>query len=378
MKTAPVSTSVVLLLTSLIVAGCGKPAPPIPPSLELPKPVADLHAFRKGDKVTLTWTVPNRTTEGQTIRYLGPSRICRGLVPDPQKCAKIAEVTPAQLGPEALERIKKSKRPKGKKQNRKSVTGDRVQARYEDVLSPDLQKQNATALATYSVETLNNGQRSAGLSNPVQVPLAPTLPPPTDVRATTSASGITITWSGIAPQTHDGINYVYRVYRSEQGSATETVAGEVPLSNSPMASFIDHGFEWNKTYEYYVTTVTTLPPPQSTEVEGDNSASFSLTATDVYPPSVPGGVQAVFSGVGQQPFIDLTWIPAPESDLAGYNIYRHEEGQALVKLNAQPVSAPAFRDTNVSPGKTYVYSITSVDARGNESAHSQETSESLP
>jgi hypothetical protein len=378
MKLAPVWTSILFILTSLIVAGCGKPAPPLPPSLELPKPVADLHAFRKGSKVTLTWSVPSRTTEGETVRYLGPTRICRGLVPDPHQCAKVGEVAPAQLGPKPLARIKKRNTGKGKKRN-KTDADDRVQATYVDVLTPDLQNQNATALATYSVETLNEGQRSAGLSNPVQVALAPTLPAPTNLQAQPSANGVTIAWTSVARgPSSPGLDFSYRIYRREQGTSNDNVAGEVPLADSPEVSFTDHGFEWNKTYEYRVTVVTTIAGASPTQVEGDDSTPATVTARDVYPPSVPNGVQAVFSGVGQQPFVDLTWIPSTEADLAGYNIYRHEEGQTPVRINTQPVTSPAFRDSNVVSGKKYFYSVSAIDARGNESDRSAEANESIP
>src|SRR4029077_3163281 len=40
------------------LCGCGSPGVPLPPSLDLPKPVTDLRAVRKGDKVYLMWTVP--------------------------------------------------------------------------------------------------------------------------------------------------------------------------------------------------------------------------------------------------------------------------------------------------------------------------------
>jgi hypothetical protein len=376
MKLAPVSTSAIVFLTSIIVAGCGKPAPPIPPSLELPKPVADLHAFRKGNKVTLTWTVPIQTTEGQTIRHLGPTLICRGLLPDPHQCAKVGEVTPAQLGPDLLARLNKTR---SAKQKSTSNSEQRVQATYVDVLTPDLEKQNPTALATYSVETVNEEKRSAGLSNPAQVPLAPTVPPPTNLGAKADSNGVTISWTVKASASSTpGLRYSYRVYRREQGAANDNVAGEVPLSDSTQVSFTDHGFDWKKSYEYRVTVVTTLAAPSPAQVEGDDSAPVPLTPVDVFPPSVPTGIQAVFSGVGQQPFVDLTWIPASESDLAGYNIYRHEEGQGPVKINSQLVSSPAFRDSNVVSGQKYVYSVSSVDARGNESSRSEETSESVP
>jgi len=42
------------------------------------------------------------------------------------------------------------------------------------------------------------------------------------------------------------------------------------------------------------------------------------------------------------------------------------------------VKSPAFRDMNVTPGHTYFYSVSAIDVRGNESAHSAEASESVP
>ena len=43
-----------LIGAALLLAGCGAPGAPQPPSLQLPSPVADLAATRKGDKVTLS------------------------------------------------------------------------------------------------------------------------------------------------------------------------------------------------------------------------------------------------------------------------------------------------------------------------------------
>ena len=84
------------------------------------------------------------------------------------------------------------------------------------------------------------------------------------------------------------------------------------------------------------------------------------------------------SGVGQQPFIDLTWPPVSDADVAGYNVYRNEQGQQPVKINTDLVKTPAFRDKDVQPGHTYFYSVTAVDLRGNESDKSEATSETLP
>jgi hypothetical protein len=158
--------------------------------------------------------------------------------------------------------------------------------------------------------------------------------------------------------------------------------------------------EWQKTYEYRIAAVTfatlqkgALPCGRSSsdqgivaipdciqvaEVQGDDSPPIKVFTNDIYPPAVPTGLQAAFSGPGQPPFIDLVWAPDLDADLAGYNVYRHEENGPPQKINSELVKTPAFRDTNLTPGKTYFYTVTAVDLRGNESARSDEASETVP
>src|SRR5439155_897074 len=62
------------LVGTMLLAACGTPGPPLPPSLELPKPVTDLRAARKSDKVYLAWSPATQTTERQPIRHLGGTR----------------------------------------------------------------------------------------------------------------------------------------------------------------------------------------------------------------------------------------------------------------------------------------------------------------
>jgi len=72
------------------------------------------------------------------------------------------------------------------------------------------------------------------------------------------------------------------------------------------------------------------------------------------------------------------WAPVTDADLAGYNVYRHEDSTSPVKLNTEPVKTPAYRDESVTSGKKYFYAVSSVDVRGNESAKSAEASETVP
>ena len=61
----------ICMLGSAVLVSCGTPGVPIPPALELAKPVTDLRAARKGDRVYLAWTVPAKTTDRQTVRHPG-------------------------------------------------------------------------------------------------------------------------------------------------------------------------------------------------------------------------------------------------------------------------------------------------------------------
>ncbi len=190
-----------------------------------------------------------------------------------------------------------------------------------------------------------------------------------------------MTWKPVtAPRDIPGLRYLYRVYRRDAGASGETVAGEVAVTDETPPSLLDSAFVWEKTYDYRLTVVTMIAQEKGTEqqVEGEDAPSVTVVAHDVFPPATPTGLQAVFSGPGQKPFIDLIWAPDTESDLAGYNIYRHEQDGQPVKLNSEPVKAPAFRDTEILPGHQYSYSVSAVDVRGNESPRSEEAGEAVP
>ena len=80
----------------------------------------------------------------------------------------------------------------------------------------------------------------------------------------------------------------------------------------------------------------------------------------------------------------LPKLPVDSASVTGsgvegdYNVYRHEEGTAPVKINSELVKPPTYRDTAVQPGHRYFYSVDAVDVRGNQSARSEEASEVVP
>jgi len=307
--------------------------------------------------VFLTWTNPTATTDRQTIRTLGPTGICRTLSRDMQECGAPVGTLPATTA---------------------NAPKQSAPASFTDSIA-DLESSDSSAIATYAVEVPNTEGRSAGLSNRVRVPLIRTLPPPQNFQTQVTKDGVVSSWTAEIPNAPSGVHYVFRILRSGADSK-QTAVGEVAAADSSSYTFTDSQIEWEKTYDYFVEAVTVIPQAgkPNIQVEGDDTPVAKVFADDVFPPAMPTGLQAVFSGPGQQPFIDLVWAPVSDVDLAGYNVYRHTEGTAAAKINSELVKTPAYRDANVQAGNRYYYSVSAVDLRGNESAQSDEANESVP
>jgi hypothetical protein len=355
----------------LLLASCATIGPPLPPSLELPKSPSDLRAIRRADTVVLSWTIPTVTTDRLTVRHPGATRICRGLEPVLTKCGTPVGETAA------VPPLPASTKSSGKKSETKTLA---IQATYTDTLPRQLERDNPLGFVTYAVEALSKNGRSAGLSNQMQVPVAETLPPPHNFAAEVTGKGVVLTGTAEPVASHPMVRYVYRIYRRPEGSPQQILVGQVPHTDETTFTFTDPSIEWEKTYEYHanIATVVARPGQPEAQVEGKDTPDVKVFTHDIYPPAVPSGLQAVFSGPGQPPFIDLIWAPVTDLDFAGYNVYRHEPGSPPEKLNTEPLKMPTYRDAAVASGKTYLYSVSSVDLRGNESARSEEASERVP
>jgi hypothetical protein len=370
MSSRPLTLLAIFALAAL--AACGIPGAPQPPSLELPRTVRDLEAVRKGDKVTLTWTTPHETTDHTRIKHLGVTRICRAV--DRAAAAECVE-TVMTLPPEH--------------------TPSQTAASFTDTLPKQLQQTHASGFATYAVQVENSRGRSAGLSNQVTVPLAPTLPPPARLLAEVTANGVVISWEApldemqvLSPGPRDGLQYHWRIDRADKSKATAapieiatTGAFVAPRLAQPNLNVLDASAEWEHEYTYRANIETTVLGAEGkavATVEGADSPPIDVFVHDIFPPAVPTGLQAVSAGTPQQPFVDLSWAPDTESDLAGYNVYRHEEGGAPVKISSELMKTPTYRDFAVQAGHSYSYSVSAVDVRGNESEKSAEASETVP
>ena len=180
----------------LLILSCAQTGPPLPPSLELPKPPSDLRVARKGSRVTLTWTEPTRTTDRQSVRYLGPTRICRSISAEMKECGEPVGQLPPPSRPLHT-----------------SDATDQQPLMFVDTLPSEMSQKNPTGDITYAVEVLNRDGRSAGLSTQVRIAAVPTPPLPPDFHAQLTARGVEFTWSSAGEAPSQVIQHRYRIYR---------------------------------------------------------------------------------------------------------------------------------------------------------------------
>ncbi|HEV3315829.1 MAG TPA: hypothetical protein VG488_02625 [Candidatus Angelobacter sp.] len=324
--------------------------------------VRDLQATRKGNKVLLTWTQPNMPTNRQSSTGPLVARVCRNI-----SFSSTASGSPTCTQPAGQVPQKTS----------------RATAQFTDTLSEDAATSDALQFAVYTLEVRDGRGRSAGFSNPVSIPLAPTLPVK-GLHSELDAHGVYLIWENEIESPPSSLQFDYRVYRSEKDSthriAVPYLRGLIHTKEGERWTGVDTGIEWEKNYLYWITPITRIYSPDGKlmgEIEGEDSAPIVVVTHDIFPPAVPERLLTVVNRIPGKKFIDLLWAPNTEKDLAGYNVYRREARGQMAPINSAPITMLSFQDTDVADGHTYSYCISAVDIHGNESAKSPEITQAL-
>lgn len=351
------------LLLCTLLAGCGTPGAPQPPSLNLPDTVTDLAATRNGNQVTLTWTMPKRNTDKTILKAHVMARICRRESTGSCFTAGVDQ----------------------------SVVAGKP-ASYTDTLSGSLASGEPRPVS-YFVELLNKKDRSAGVSNPATVLLGAAPGAVEGLKAEVRKQGVVLSWT---PDNEKAAVRLERKLLTPATAKSQSKSEQGPLAPSPEpmkqsllvetgtehGRAIDSNAHFDETYEYRAQRVVRIELDGKTlELPGEVSAPIDVDVKNVFPPAVPTGLAAVASvgANGTGPSIDVNWQPNTEADLAGYIVYRREEGGAWQRVSpATPAIEPAFHDTQVQRGHTYRYAVSAVGKNGHESERSAEAEETVP
>ena len=376
-----------ILALSIFLGGCASPGEPAERKPPVPQAVTDLAGVQSGNDVILSFTLPKETVDRRQLKQSPAIEIYRGFVPPSASANAAVSTTQPPTNPALLTTIP-------------SAMVDhyavRYHVRYPDSLKAEDFAQHIGWIARYMVRTRVSPKTSSPDSNPVDVRIYPALDPIEDLKAEVTHSAIVLTWTppqktlaGAAPMIA-----AYRIYRREKETlGTENTAAANTASSGELADlkfpftkigeadsppFRDTQFEFGKMYVYSVRSVAQYPEET---LESAHSKFAVVTPRDVFPPSAPEGLVVVLvPAQGEIPaYLDLSWAINPETDIAGYNVYRSEQvGVSGTRANRELLLTPAFRDMNTEPGRRYFYTVTAVGRSGNESSASPAASGGVP
>ena len=352
------------LSAALILTGCASPGPPHAPSLKLPQPVRDLTATRIGNTVELHFTAPSNSTDKLPLR--GPTlsgQICRQLPHQP--CLPVSPRTSVPIS--------------NSNDTHNLVT-------WTDTL-PSTLTEGPPQLLTYRVEFFNPANHSAGPSNQASTASGPAPAPVENFRAEGSRLGIILQWTpspGEVVLRRDDLAPIKpknpATTTSKAKTAPTTVWLQANDSNGSEAHTLDTTSLPDTPYQYVAQRRTTLQlANHSIELRSDLSTPVNFTLLKIYPPPSPIGLTAAgyFTGTPPAFAIDLVWQPVNEAGLitplAGYRVYREtldaatQSATSRVQLNTSPILQPALHDATANPSAAYRYTVTAIDAKGNQS-----------
>lgn len=330
-----------MLAAILSTAACGRKSDIIPPGTVLPAAVADLSAECREGMVILSWTSPGRNTRGEPLTGLSGFVVMRAsgdLSGEGCMCefSQVADID-LEVPEDAL------------------VRGNRVAWTDRDpAAGPGMRY-------AYKVAAYNSDGYYGPDSYEVRLTLLSPPNPPEPVTATVGDGSVLLGWRA------SDKNARYNVYRTD---ANGVPAGN-PANIEPVASasFMDTGLTNNDEYFYRVTALYISPFEGEPYSEGAATAVVSATPADVTPPDAPDGLRAV-PGDG---FVLLSWLPSTAQDIAGYVLYRRAGSDATpVKLAELAGMGITYKDTGVTPGVEYAYTVAAFDTAKprNESAPS--------
>ncbi|HEY6449006.1 MAG TPA: hypothetical protein VIY53_21305, partial [Acidobacteriaceae bacterium] len=153
-----------------LLTGCGAPAAPLPPTLNLPQPVRDLAATRAGDTVRLTFSVPQKTTDKLPVRGPMTAKLCRSV--DTGPCQPVGTL---------------------------AIPAQQKSSSIDDNL-PAALTQGPPRLLAYKLSILNRAEKSEGDSGPAYAVAGVAPAPVTGFSAMPRRKGIVLSWHGIDVQ----------------------------------------------------------------------------------------------------------------------------------------------------------------------------------
>ena len=232
---------------------------------------------------------------------------------------------------------------------------------YEDSLPAVLaaRKGQVRSVAYAVVSVRREGDRSP-LSNIVI--LSPEVPPgaPVLLGLTAEEGRICLEWLAPGKDLFGNTDVKVGGYFVYRRALTDEEYGD-PLNAKPITgtAYIDTTAPYGSQLLYTVRAIL----PDKPRIEGPPSEEADVDYRDIFPPPAPARLDAL----SEASLVRLVWDPVGAPDLAGYAVYRSENGGAFQKLNTELVTDSFYNDTTAKAGRRYSYTVRAVDRAGNAS-----------
>jgi hypothetical protein len=276
-KTAPLA----VLVSLVMLSGCGKVGDPLPPIVRIPVKVENLNATQIGNRVILTWTNPAKYVDGNPASDLGAVHIFQNSAP--------VGMVPAG--------------PAGQQQS----------------FAVDVSPSNIGRTLTFTIQmgVPRNGT-ALPVSNPF--PITPMEVPgaPRDLGETVDQGKIVLEWR--PPEQNPELAETYLVQRKEP-AASQTVSA---------LRFEDADYEAGKPYSYTVTAMRGTTP--------GGSVTLEFVARDTKPPATPTGLSVDLIGDAAL----IRWNDNTESDLRVYRLFRSDRTEPIFTQRSNGYQDPDY------------------------------------
>lgn len=219
----------------------------------------------------------------------------------------------------------------------------------------------AFAVRTRSQEGLESALSPVSGQSKLLYQAPPAAPESLDIEP--RSEGVHLSWTA-AETPEEG----FKIYRRDAQAREYTDA--LATVTTGMAEYTDHGAVLGARYIYAVTAVERDQPL----LESALSVEREVFYQDRFPPAPPKEVVA-FPEEGQ---VRVLWDASTSDDVAGYIVYRREEGGSARALNEEPVDDLEYVDMTVEPGQVLLYAAVAVDGAGNRSDASAEVRVRIP
>ncbi len=344
-QVAPVLLAVLVLLAAGL-GGCGYKNLPVPPQKVLPRPITDLRYKLNEKGVTLYWSYPRETVQGEKLTGIASFDLYRAVVPLDSYCGSC----PVPYGrPISLPGGAVSDGGRG---------GPRTAVYESTLLRP-------RHLYFFKVRSKHDWWAKSADSNIVSFvwDIPPKAPAGLTVRA--EDGKVALSWRPVTRHLDGTVikePVRYQVLRSRNGAFTPLGAPRHGLN------FIDSQVRNGTKYRYKVQAVIVY---EKGMVGGGSTKVVTAVPIDRTAPATPLAVKAVRTARGVKVF----WSPVTANDLKGYRIYRRLPGEKEPALIGE-VNVPytIFEDRLPPRAARWFYSVSSIDtvSPANESARSPE------